>query len=106
MLGLPSLPPLLYEVDQKEALHKFHRDLPDTRIWDYNGLLPGPTFRVYQVTQATHREVQAQPVLVCFHNHLPKDHTGCGVPIHMKVVLRMKILSYKIYLSILSYRLI
>src|SRR5262249_23540161 len=81
VLGLPSLPPLLYEVDQKEAVHKFHRDLPNTLIWGYNGLVPGPTFRVYQLTQATYQGVQARPVLVRFHNNLPKDHAGFGVPI-------------------------
>ncbi len=81
VLDLPPLAPLLYEVYQKEALHKFHRDLPNTLIWGYNGLLPGPTFRVYQLTQATYREVHARPVLVRFYNNLPKDHTGFGVPV-------------------------
>ena len=63
VLGLPFLPPLLYEVDQQEAFHLFHPALPPTSLWSYSGLLPGLTFRVYQVTQATHREVQAQPYL-------------------------------------------
>ena len=34
--------------------------LPSKAIWGYHSLLPGPTFRVSQVTQAMHREVQAQ----------------------------------------------
>ena len=61
VLHLPPLSPLLYEVDQQEAFHLFHPALPPTSLWGYSGLLPGPTFRVYQVTQATHRAVQAQP---------------------------------------------
>jgi len=28
------------------ATHRFHRDLPPSRVWAYNGLLPGPTIEV------------------------------------------------------------
>jgi o-aminophenol oxidase len=28
------------------ARHRFHRDLPPSRVWTYDGLLPGPTFEV------------------------------------------------------------
>ena len=58
---VPPLSPLLYEVDQQEVFHQFHPSLPPTSLWGYSGLLPGPTFKVSQVTQATHHEVQAQP---------------------------------------------
>src|SRR5215470_16446823 len=61
VLHVPPLSPLLYEVDQQEVFHLFHPALPPTSLWGHSGLLPGPTFRVYQVTQATHRKLQAQP---------------------------------------------
>lgn len=33
-----------YEVRIVEAFHKFHSDLPPTRIFAYEGVYPGPTF--------------------------------------------------------------
>jgi spore coat protein A len=39
----------LYEVRMIETLHKFHRDLPETKVWGYNGLVPGPTFEVEKI---------------------------------------------------------
>jgi len=53
-----------YEVPMMEGMHKWHRDLPATRIWGYTGVFPGPTF-----------EVRAgQPVSVRFVNNLPDKH--------------------------------
>lgn len=37
-----------YEVRIVEAFHKFHSDLPPTRIFAYEGVYPGPTFVVKQ----------------------------------------------------------
>src|SRR5690242_21842600 len=28
------------------ATHRFHRDLPESRIWGYDGTVPGPTIEV------------------------------------------------------------
>lgn len=51
-----------YDVCMIETLHKFHRDLPKTKVWGYNGLVPGPTFNVEK----------NQPVYVRWANNLPK----------------------------------
>ncbi|MFC0190012.1 multicopper oxidase family protein [Fictibacillus aquaticus] len=50
-----------YKVQMLEALHQFHRDLPETRVWGYNGMVPGPTFEVEQ----------NHPIYVKWENKLP-----------------------------------
>ena len=60
----PPVDVLKYEVPMTEATHKFHRDLPATRIWGYSGIFPGPTFEVRS----------GQPIQVRFTNNLPNDH--------------------------------
>jgi spore coat protein A len=50
-----------YDVCMIETLHKFHRDLPKTKVWGYNGLVPGPTFNVEK----------NQPIYVRWANNLP-----------------------------------
>ena len=61
-----------YHVEQKQAYHKFHSQLPATSIWGYDGILPGPTL----ITQS------GIPALVRFANHLPEnDPVGIGEPI-------------------------
>jgi FtsP/CotA-like multicopper oxidase with cupredoxin domain len=62
------LPQVLYDVDTKPGLHRFHPELPLTPIWGYDGIVPGPTFIVQQ----------GVPVLVRFHNELPLNHFGSG----------------------------
>lgn len=32
-----------FELEIKEAKHRFHRDFPLTKVWGYDGLVPGPT---------------------------------------------------------------
>jgi len=53
-----------YDVCMIETLHKFHRDLPKTKVWGYNGLVPGPTFNVEK----------NQPIYVRWANNLPTKH--------------------------------
>lgn len=53
-----------YEVEMKEAKQKLHRDLPETTIWGYEGLYPGPTIEA----QVDH------PIHVRWINHLPPKH--------------------------------
>ncbi|MGG0476246.1 multicopper oxidase family protein [Priestia aryabhattai] len=53
-----------YDVCMIETLHKFHRDLPKTKVWGYNGLVPGPTFNVEK----------NQPIYVRWANNLPEKH--------------------------------
>jgi hypothetical protein len=36
--------PNYHELIEAEGFHKFHRDLPATKMWLYNGTFPGPTF--------------------------------------------------------------
>jgi FtsP/CotA-like multicopper oxidase with cupredoxin domain len=64
------LPQKFYEINQVEALHSFHPELPPNPIWGYNGVYPGPTFRARY----------GEPALVRFHNNLPPNHVGFGIP--------------------------
>jgi spore coat protein A, manganese oxidase len=53
-----------YDVRMIETQHKFHRDIPKTKVWGYNGLVPGPTFEV----EKNH------PIYVRWTNNLPLKH--------------------------------
>ncbi len=53
-----------YEVRMMEFFHQFHSDLPPTKVWGYEGQLPGPTFEVVQ-GETTHIE---------WKNELPQEH--------------------------------
>lgn len=59
-----------YDLSLVEADHSFHRDLPLNRIWGYNGITPGPTFRARY----------GEPMLVRFRNNLPANSVGFGMP--------------------------
>lgn len=64
-------PPVkLYEIHVKEAPHKFHSAWPDTKVWGYNGLVPGPTIKAKY----------GEPWLVRYYNDLPPNHVGFGIP--------------------------
>ena len=47
--------PARLTVRLETATHRFHRDLPPSRVWAYDGHLPGPTF---EVDRGTEVEVQ------------------------------------------------
>jgi spore coat protein A, manganese oxidase len=76
----------LYRIGMHEAQVRIHRDVPPTRMWGYDGVVPGPTFDV----RAGH------PLLIEWSNELPTrhflpiDHTlhgaGAGVPESRAVV--------------------
>ncbi len=53
-----------YIVRMLETMKKLHRDLPPTRMWGYEGSVPGPTFEVKRNEQ----------VRVLWLNQLPKKH--------------------------------
>src|SRR6266576_3928693 len=38
--------PTRLTVRLETTTHRFHRDLPPSRVWTYDGLLPGPTIEV------------------------------------------------------------
>ena len=69
---------VFHELRGREGLHRYHPDLPPTRVWGYEdvhgdaraAITPGPTF----VSRA------GTPMLVRFRNELPADHRGFGVP--------------------------
>jgi len=63
-------PRLFYETHQKEAKHSFHPDLPENLIWGFDGIFPGPTFHARY----------GEPIIVRFHNDLPANHVGFGIP--------------------------
>lgn len=59
-----------YELNVRQALHSFHRDLPTQPIWGYDGICPGPTFVAKY----------GEPIIVRIHNNLPQNHVGFGSP--------------------------
>ncbi len=66
------VPVNLYDVHVKQALHRFHPDLPPSIVWGFDGLPVG----------ATYHARYGEPFLVRFHNDLlPQgDGTGIGKP--------------------------
>ncbi len=61
-----------YQIEMRQAMHSFHRDLPPNSIWGYNGLTLGPTI----VAQAN------STVVARFRNALPaNDPVHIGTPI-------------------------
>ena len=53
-----------YQMRMGEFHRQVHRDLPPTRVWGFNGSIPGPTFDVRS----------GAPVLVDWINSLPAKH--------------------------------
>ncbi len=53
-----------YRVPMRAASVKVHRDLPETRMWGYDGSVPGPTIEVRR----------GQEILVDWPNELPVKH--------------------------------
>ncbi|MBX3223906.1 MAG: multicopper oxidase domain-containing protein [Labilithrix sp.] len=69
--ALTRFPPKkLYEIRQREARHRFHRDLPPSTVWGFDGIVPGPTFHARY----------GEPILVRNFNDLPQNHRGFGIP--------------------------
>jgi FtsP/CotA-like multicopper oxidase with cupredoxin domain len=50
-----------YELTMQEANVKLHPDYSPTKVWGFDGLVPGPLFRMEY----------GEPAMVRFHNHLP-----------------------------------
>jgi FtsP/CotA-like multicopper oxidase with cupredoxin domain len=63
-------PKVFYDLKVQEILHRFHPDLPYTRMWGYAGMVPGPTIRARY----------GEPVLMRISNELPPGHFGVGLP--------------------------
>src|SRR5690349_15478218 len=53
-----------YEVRIKEFRQNLHSELPDTKVWGYDGTYPGPTFEVRK----------GRPIVVKWINCLPSEH--------------------------------
>ncbi|RUL49891.1 multicopper oxidase family protein [Lysinibacillus antri] len=53
-----------YELEMKEAYHRFHRYFPLTKVWGYDGLVPGPTIEA----------MKDKTTYVKYINKLPKKH--------------------------------
>ncbi|WP_046181047.1 multicopper oxidase family protein [Domibacillus tundrae] len=53
-----------YKIVMKEAKHRFHKDFPNTRIWGYNGISPGPTIEASK----------DKTTYVKYENKLPEKH--------------------------------
>lgn len=55
-----------YEFDVKEVNYSFHPDLPLNKMWGYDGLPSASKITAHY----------GRPVMVRFHNNLPKNHKG------------------------------
>lgn len=53
-----------YEVKMEDFSHQFHRDLPESKVWGYEGQIPGPTIEAEQ----------GECVYVKWMNNLPDVH--------------------------------
>jgi FtsP/CotA-like multicopper oxidase with cupredoxin domain len=69
-------------VRMRAAAHRFHRDLPESRVWAYDGQVPGPTIEAER----------GRPVRVCWRNEIDEPYPvvvtlasaetdGDGVPV-------------------------
>ena len=62
------------DIEMHQFSQKVHRDLPDTKVWGYNGTWPGPTIEVQS----------GQPLRINWSSKLPSthllsiDHSICG----------------------------
>jgi FtsP/CotA-like multicopper oxidase with cupredoxin domain len=69
-------------VRMRAGAHQFHRDLPASRIWGYEGVVPGPTIEVvrgHPVTVEWRNELEAPfPVVVTI---TPNATDADGVPV-------------------------
>lgn len=61
--------PKSYTLREQEACHQFHRDLPPTLMWTYNGTFPGPIIAHGLGTAATFRRI----------NDLNPNYRGFGI---------------------------
>ena len=48
----------------RAAAHRFHRDLPESRVWAYDGLIPGPVIEAER----------GQPVRVQWRNEIDEPY--------------------------------
>lgn len=62
--------PNYHELVEAEGFHQFHRDLPATKMWLYNGTFPGPTF----INRL------GVPTVIRRINNLNPAHVGFGMP--------------------------
>jgi FtsP/CotA-like multicopper oxidase with cupredoxin domain len=63
-------PRQFYRIRQRLAESLCHPDLPPSTVFANNGLVPGPTIHARY----------GEPVVVRFHNDLPSDFVGFGIP--------------------------
>ncbi|MGG7177280.1 multicopper oxidase family protein [Clostridium paraputrificum] len=64
-----------YYITMEEVYHKFHCCFPETKVWGYDGMYPGPTIEVFKNNPI---QVQWANCLPCKHI-LPVDTTLHGV---------------------------
>ncbi len=69
-------------VHTRAATHRFHRDLPDSTVWGYDGSVPGPTIEAERgrpVTVEWSNDLDGQfPVVVTVASAAADDH---GIPV-------------------------
>ena len=63
-------PQKIYIQVLREFDHRYHRDLPETKVWGFNGNVPGETFHARY----------GEPVLIRRYNQLPANHVGFALP--------------------------
>jgi FtsP/CotA-like multicopper oxidase with cupredoxin domain len=64
------LPLQFFEIHAREVQHIFDPALPSNTVWGYDGLFPGPVINAQY----------GAPTIVRFHNDLPANHVGFGIP--------------------------
>jgi spore coat protein A len=69
-------------VSMRAGAHRFHRDLPVSRIWGYDGAVPGPTIEAERGQPVTvewrNERAEPLPVVVAI---APQAIDGDGVPV-------------------------
>ena len=65
----PFPPQRVYEVRQRETFRRVSQDLPEQRLWGFDGLVPGPTYHARYGEQ----------MLVRNWNELPSTNYGFGI---------------------------
>lgn len=72
--GVPTL-----EIIERRVEHRFHRDLPPTQVWAYQGTVPGPTVRAERGQALKVRWLNRLPAAELLPARLPQSLPGdCG----------------------------
>ena len=69
-------------VRMRPGTHRFHRDLPESRVWGYDGTVPGPTVEAERGRRGRRAEAQPRRIrkaTVAGFDRLPSALTAVSV---------------------------